>query len=91
MATEEAPQDQRKRALEEALERRFAVARAEATQLQERRSNNRKFDRGSGREGDGGTGITSTVSSSVPSQNKGPLLDCPYECQLQILIIECEP
>ncbi|XP_048141595.1 ribonuclease MRP protein subunit POP4 isoform X2 [Rhodamnia argentea] len=70
MATEEASQDQRKRTLEEALERRFAVARAEAMQQQERRSNNRKFDRGSGREGDGGTGITSTVSSSITSLNK---------------------
>lgn len=70
MATEEASQDQRKRALDEALERRFAVARAEAMQQQERRSNNRKFDGGSGREGDGGTGITSAVSSSITSLHK---------------------
>lgn len=70
MAAEEAPQDQRKRALEEALERRFAVARAEAMQPQERSSNNRKFDRGSGREGDGGAGTAGTASSSVTSVNK---------------------
>ncbi|XP_048140452.1 ribonuclease MRP protein subunit POP4-like isoform X2 [Rhodamnia argentea] len=70
MATEEVSQDQRKRTLEEALEWRFAMARAEAMQQQERRSNNRKFDRGSGREVDGRTGITSTVSSSTTSLNK---------------------
>lgn len=75
MATEQASQDQRKRTLEEALERRFAVARAEAMQQQERRSNSRKFDRGSGREGEGGTGIASTASSSKASQNKGPSLE----------------
>ncbi|KAI3437188.1 Non-specific serine/threonine protein kinase [Psidium guajava] len=70
MATEEASQDQRKRTLEAALERRFAVARAEAVQQQERRSNYRKFDRGSGREGDGRTGVTGTVSSSITSLDK---------------------
>ncbi|KAF8030968.1 hypothetical protein BT93_D0223 [Corymbia citriodora subsp. variegata] len=82
MATEEASQDQRKRALEEALERRFAVARAEAMQPQERRNNNRKFDGGSGREGDGGTGITSTVSSSVTSVNRDAEASDPTYSQL---------
>lgn len=75
MATDEASQDQRKRSLEEALERRFAVARDEVMQQQERRGTNRKFDRGSGREGDGGTGITSTASSSITSLKKGPSFD----------------